>query len=166
MDIQLLNRLIWLVFSLCVENKVVYARFWFPAKFHSKSRVISEKSSTSCRTSSAYTLGNWTSHYYAIHFQIHDLEDTLWLFCSFCYQCSNWARSQHRRGEFRDKDGSNYDGASQPFLWQGQWGCQRSPPAIPGALQYFCDQGSIERCDLSLSIFVFSSGESETVVLC
>ena len=27
MDIHLLNRLIWLVFSLCAENKVVYARF-------------------------------------------------------------------------------------------------------------------------------------------
>ena len=39
-------------------------------------------------------------------------------------------------------------------------------PAIPGALQYFCYQGCITRCNPAPSVSVLSLGKSEVMVLC
>ena len=48
----------------------------------------------------------------------------------------------------------------------GNNGRQHSSPAVPGALQYFCYQGCITRCNPAPSVSVLSLGESEANVLC
>ena len=46
-----------------------------------------------------------------------------------------------------------------------QCGCQRSSPAVPRALQYFCYQGCIARCNLAPSVSTFWGERSNGFML-
>ena len=52
---------------------------------------------------------------------------------------------------------------SRPFCGKAN---EVNSPAVFGALQYFCYQGCISRCNPALSVSVLSFGESEAMILC